>query len=497
MPKPRVLLLAENCNPEWPSLPIVGYKYARALSRVADVRIATHVRNRPNIEAAGELGRLVTYIDNEWIAAGMYRAAKVLRGGSEVAWSTNQMMAYLPYLEFERRALAAFRSDLKAGAFDLVHRITPMSPTLPSLAAGRIRVPFVIGPLNGNLDWPRAFASEQQREREGLRRLRDLYKLLPYARSTYSRAAAILAAFRHTAGDLPAGVADRVVPFPEIGFDPEVFHPGDRRPPFAGAGPFAFVFAGRLVPYKLPEAAVRAFVASEALKPHRLHILGDGPEEPRLRRIVAEAGAGERVIFEGRKSQGRGRGLHAPRRRLRLPLDPRARRRRRHRGDGLRRALHRHRLRRPGRPRRGRARRAPAAAAARRPRRREPRRDGGLPRRPPPPMPAWPTRRASTPFASTPGRPRPPSRCASGTPSSPEARSPASTTTPEARAPRAAARPEAPRSRAAVATTRPRSSTRGRGRSAARCAGCWRRSGAASARRGSSAAARPGRPRSS
>lgn len=303
MSKPRVLLLAENCNPGWPSLPIVGYKYARALAAVAEVRIATHVRNRPNIERAGELGDRVTFIDNEWIAARMYRLAKALRGGSEVAWSTNQMMAYLPYLEFERRALRTFRDDLRRGAFDLVHRITPMSPTMPSLVAGRTGVPFVLGPLNGNLDWPRAFASEQKREREGLRRLRDLYKVMPFARSTFAKADAILAAFRHTTRDLPQAVRGRVVPFPEIGFDPAMFHPGDRRPPFSGEGPFRFLFAGRLVPYKVPEAAVRAFVGSEALRPHRLHVVGDGPEEPRLRRIVAEAGAEERVIFEGRRSQ--------------------------------------------------------------------------------------------------------------------------------------------------------------------------------------------------
>ena len=162
MSKPRVLILAETCNPDWPSLPVVGYKYARALAAVADVKIATHVRNRPAIEAAGDLGDKVVYIDNEWIAARMHRLSEILRGGSEVAWSTHQIMAYLPYLEFERLAMRRFRAELDRGEFDIVHRITPMSPTLPSMAAGRGPVPFVIGPLNGNLDWPRAFASEQK-----------------------------------------------------------------------------------------------------------------------------------------------------------------------------------------------------------------------------------------------------------------------------------------------------------------------------------------------
>ena len=303
MPKRRVLILAENCNPEWPSLPIVGYKYARALAHVADATIVTHVRNRPNIEKAGEITDRVRYIDNEWIAARMYRLAKFLRGGNEVAWSTNQMMAWLPYVVFERQTLAMFRPDLEAGKFDLVHRITPMSPTLPSYIAGRTKQPFVIGSLNGNLDWPAAFAEEQKREREGLRKLRNIARHLPYARSTFTRASAVLAAFQHTIDDLTAADPAKIVPFPEIGFDPQIFHARRDRPAFTGDGKRHFLFAGRLVPYKVPEAAIRAFAGSQILQNHVLHIVGDGPEEPRLRAMVAEAGAEDRVIFEGRKTQ--------------------------------------------------------------------------------------------------------------------------------------------------------------------------------------------------
>ena len=307
--RPRVLLLAENCNPEWPSLPVVGYNYARALARVAEVTVATHVRNRENIEKAGTLGAPVVYIDNEWIARRMYQLAKLLRGGDQVAWSTNQIMAYLPYVVFESQALRQLREPLAQGGFDLVHRITPMSPTLPSYAAGRTRQPFVIGPLNGNLAWPEAFRSEQKREREGLRRLRDLYRYLPFSKATFREAAAILAAFPHTIADLPAAVRPKVVDFPEIGFDAAVFHGGDRAPAFSGTGPRRFVFAGRLVPYKVPEAAVRAFATSDILKDHVLQVVGDGPELPRLQAIVAETGAGERIRFEGRKTQGEVAGI--------------------------------------------------------------------------------------------------------------------------------------------------------------------------------------------
>ncbi len=304
MSRPRVLILAEDCNPEWPSLPVVGYKYARALAGETEAVVVTHVRNRENIEKAGEIADKVVYIDNEWLAGPMYKLATRLRGGSEVAWSTNQIMAYLPYVAFERQALRHFRSDLNAGKFDIVHRITPMSPTLPSYVAGRTKQPFVIGPLNGNLDWPVAFAAEQKRERETMRKLRGAYRYLPFARSTYRNAACVLAAFQHTIRDMRYADPDRVVHVPEIGFDPELFNSAGRAAPFSGQGPKRFLYAGRLVPYKVPEVAVRAFASSPAMADHVLHVLGDGPEQPRLEAIVAEHGAQDRVIFEGRKTQG-------------------------------------------------------------------------------------------------------------------------------------------------------------------------------------------------
>ena len=54
----RVLLMADDCNPEWPSLPVVGFNLCRAIAEHADVVVVTHVRNRPNIVRAilGEAG---------------------------------------------------------------------------------------------------------------------------------------------------------------------------------------------------------------------------------------------------------------------------------------------------------------------------------------------------------------------------------------------------------------------------------------------------------
>jgi glycosyltransferase involved in cell wall biosynthesis len=281
----RVLILADDCNPEWPSLPIVGFKAARAIAECADVVVATHVRNRPNIEKTGLGKAAVRYIDNEYVARPVHRLSRLLRGGTSTSWTTAMAMAYPGYLAFEWEVWRQFRTDLRCGRFDVVHRLTPMSPTIPSPMARWSPVPFVLGPLNGGLPWPPAYRAELAREREWLTHLRSAYRYLPYVRSTFDRSAAILAAFAHTAADLPASAASRIVSFPEVGIDPELFDRPATRPRRERK---TVLFVGRLVPYKLPQVVVRAFAASAALRAHRLVLVGDGPERQAIEALVRE-----------------------------------------------------------------------------------------------------------------------------------------------------------------------------------------------------------------
>lgn len=297
----RVLLLADSCNPEWPSLPVVGFKACRALGNHVETVVATHVRNRPNIERTGFDACEVAYLDNEYIAARMNRLGNFLRGGTSVNWTTNMAMSYPSYLAFEREAWKRFGNDLHDGRFDLVHRITPMSPTLPSPMAVWSPVPFVLGPLNGGLKWPPQFRAELSREREWLTHLRNVYRHLPYLQNTYKHASAILAGFSHTIADLPPQARDRVIDFAEVGYDPEVFQgTASPRPP---QNRLTLLYAGRLVPYKCPDIAVSVMAASPILQKHRLRIIGDGPERPLMEKIVADHSLQHCVEFVGKTNQ--------------------------------------------------------------------------------------------------------------------------------------------------------------------------------------------------
>jgi glycosyltransferase involved in cell wall biosynthesis len=294
------LLIASECNPEWPSLPVVGYKACRAIAGVAQAVVATHIRNREAIERAGFGAAGVEYIDNEYIARPVYRLGKLLRGGDKVAWTINTALDYPTAIAFEWEVWRRFREDLRAGRFDVVHRITPMSPTTPSLMAGRSPVPFVLGPLNGGLKWPREFGAELRREREWMAYFRAAHKVLPGYRRTYRRAAAVLAAFEHTAGDIPPACRERVIDFPEVGFDPNVFFPPAHR---TSRDRVTILYAGRLVPYKCPDIVVAAFAGSQKLRRHRLVVAGDGPERPSLETMVSERGLAGCVEFVGSRTQ--------------------------------------------------------------------------------------------------------------------------------------------------------------------------------------------------
>lgn len=296
----RVLILADDCNPDWPSLPVVGYKFAKAIAEFAEVVVATHVRNQANIERDG-LGKAeVVYLDTEAVAAPLFKLSVLLRGGEEVAWTTQMAMGYPGYLYFERQAWKHFGQDIKAGKFDAVHRITPMTPTLPSYMAGKCgKTPFIIGPLNGNLPWPKQFLAEQKRERELLSYFRRAYKFMPFHRSTYSKSSCILAAFAHTINDLPKNTRHKIINYPEVGIDPELFSYRERQ----SSAQKTILYVGRLVPYKCPEVVIRAFAASPTLRNHRLVMVGEGPERPRLEEMIREHGLEDCITLTGRIPQ--------------------------------------------------------------------------------------------------------------------------------------------------------------------------------------------------
>jgi glycosyltransferase involved in cell wall biosynthesis len=298
--KYRVLLVAEAANPEWASEPLIGWSLSRALAKVADVHLVTQVRNRDAIVRAGLVeGKDFSTIDNERYALPLYKISTILTGGGRFGPTMSTALASFAYYSFESDLWRQFAGRLNGREFDLVHRITPLSPTIQSIIAKRLAklgIPFVIGPLNGGAPWPRGFMNRQHAEREWLAHVRSLYKLMPAYRSTYRCSTAIIAASKHTLAELPRWASGKYVYIPENGVDPERFNcPRDR----VARLPLRVAYVGRLVPYKGADIVVKAAAEFLTRGQLELHVIGDGPQRQLLENLVDRLNVRDSVRFHG------------------------------------------------------------------------------------------------------------------------------------------------------------------------------------------------------
>lgn len=302
----NVLLIAEHCNPEWTSVPLVSWYYYCALRERVSVHLVTQVRNRDALIGAGLAeGEAFTAVDSERVARPIWRLASLLRGGKGKGWTTAMAFSALSYYYFEHLLWKKFRSPLLQGDFDIVHRLTPLSPAVPSTLARRckkIDVPFVIGPMNGGLPWPKEFKTEQKREREWLSNVRGLMRCLPRWKSTYRDASCVLSGSKTTYRELEPFAGDRNVYMHRNGVDVDGFSIRDRPGVSNTSAPLRLIFVGRLVPLKGCDMLLEAIAALAHSGRIHLTFVGDGPERERLQEMCTSLKIEDCVTFAGNVS---------------------------------------------------------------------------------------------------------------------------------------------------------------------------------------------------
>ena len=128
-----LVLVAYQCGPGMGSVSQLGWEWYTRLSRERPVTLVTHVRNRPALEAAGALrdGSKIHFIDTEWFAGPLYRAARRLFPRSE---HSVFLLSSLDYFAFDIAAYRALRREQRAGRLDagLIHRVTPVTTAAPT-----------------------------------------------------------------------------------------------------------------------------------------------------------------------------------------------------------------------------------------------------------------------------------------------------------------------------------------------------------------------------
>ena len=297
MSRLRILILAPDCNPEGVSMPYVTYSHAAALAQLHEVTVVVRSPSEEPVRRAKAPFRTIEVVRMPLLDR-IY--AWSLRRIFKYNYDTQVLTAFgYPFsLAFEWHAWRQLRRRIFAGEFDIVLRVMPMTPVLPSLFAFLLRngpIPFVIGPLNGGLPWPPGF-SQLENQREWISNLRNLYRYLPFARSTYRHAAAIIAASSQTYSEF-AEYSDKRFFVPEPGIASSLCY-GDSRSPKPGAK-LELIFVGGLVPRKACDLALRAAAPLLRSDLAGFTVVGDGPERNRLEQLTRSLAIAKAVLFRG------------------------------------------------------------------------------------------------------------------------------------------------------------------------------------------------------
>ncbi len=297
MSRLRILLLGSDCDPERVSISYVTYCHAAALAQLHDVTLVLRSPHEASVRRADAHFRALEVIRMPWLERIYdWSFRRIFKSNF-----TSQALTAFGYpfsLAFEWRAWRQLRRRIFAGEFDVVLRVLPMSAVIPSPFAFFLRkgpIPFVIGPINGGLPYVRGF-SQATNEKQWISGLRGLYRFMPFARSTYHKAGAIIAASSQTYSEF-ASHRDKLFFVPEPGISRSLCADDQR-----GTEPdakFELVFVGGLIPCKACDLALRA--AAPLLRSGLAHftVLGDGPERNRLEELVRSLGIENAVCFRG------------------------------------------------------------------------------------------------------------------------------------------------------------------------------------------------------
>ena len=294
----RILLLAPGSNPDGTHGSLIGYSHAEALAQLHAVTLVIHhdneeaVRRKPALFSAIEVVRL-PWLDriHAWCFRWIFR--------NNFASQALTAFNYFFCLAFECRAWRQTRARIMAGDFDVVLRLLPISSVLPSPFAFFLRrgpIPFVIGPINGGLPWPTGFR-QADKQKEWISNLRDFYRMLPFGRSTYRYAAAIIAGSSQTYKEFATYREKLFFVAGENGINCYLYPTRSRASQVNDR--LELIFVGGLFPIKAVDLALRGAASLLRAGHARFTIVGDGPERSNLEQLTKSLGIEKAVSFCG------------------------------------------------------------------------------------------------------------------------------------------------------------------------------------------------------
>ncbi|MFB2981775.1 glycosyltransferase family 4 protein [Microseira sp. BLCC-F43] len=302
----KVLLIVDQCNPEWASTPLIGYNFFKAIRQLVDATLVTHERNREALEKTKDREKIIYISESNWNKKYFQLIASI---SSKIPKETLRRPLYVAinypiFAEFIRQVYDKFRGQIEAGDYDIVHVITPVHTRYPiKIFKACKHTPFILGPVNGGVPFPEWFEEVAIKKYLDISFLIDFVRLVtPGYKETYQQATKILVGSTFTLNKLKNILqipADKFELLAENGISEIFVNEGKKIT--AKNGNFNLLFVGRLVAFKCTEILIEAV---SRLKPAIkskviLTIVGDGPERSKLEKRVQDLDLGNIVKFIG------------------------------------------------------------------------------------------------------------------------------------------------------------------------------------------------------
>jgi glycosyltransferase involved in cell wall biosynthesis len=281
----QLLLIAPNCDGLDVGEAFVAHRWVEHLSAVAQVTLLTQTR-AGRVPASLQLPQAEVI---EWPELALPRRLERVTA-----------MFKPGYPVFASRARRWIAEALRAGRrFDIIHQLTPLALRYATPAHG-FGIPYVVGPLGGSLDTPKAFADEC-RSAPLFTRMREMDRFRleadPWLRRSYRDAACIIGVAPYVRDLLSTIALHRFEVMSELGVD-EPLPPLSQRP-HSGRG-LRLLHVARTVRTKGLRDAIRALALLSDLPGVTLTQAGDGEELAACKAEAERLGIADRIEFLGR-----------------------------------------------------------------------------------------------------------------------------------------------------------------------------------------------------
>jgi glycosyltransferase involved in cell wall biosynthesis len=298
----KALMIVEQCNPSFASVPLVAYNLFKEIDRLVDVTLVTHERNKEGFEK-NTSHQNVIYISESNFSKNYHKATSQLAAKGRINWPLYHTLNYPIYEEFNNQVYQQFKGNILRGDYDIVHALTPMMPRYPfKIVKACKNTPFLLGPVNGGLPFPSGFQETAKQESASLNFLRAIGRaLIPGYVETYKKADKILVGSTYTLQmlkDLFALPDTKLDLFYENGISKEFLN---RTKSTSEGQKINLLFVGRLVPYKCADVVIDAISRLDKHLQNKIQlvIVGDGSEKDNLEKQVQELNLNEVVHFAG------------------------------------------------------------------------------------------------------------------------------------------------------------------------------------------------------